>query len=589
MPKTLPVTRPETKSATGPGLAGVVIDMCHLTLFDTSVEVKADGQTSNPISLTGKASRRMIRALRKGSRAKLAKIPMKLQLGGKDAVIEYSVVELKETQDPSQSRKVDKEYTIKLERADGSGRQTQVVLTFQKDHPESPKRFWIGIQGNPTSLFSGQNIAPAEPVIRSARNHLGMMFSWQALFVVAACKAADPDFQAPASLMRKIEGGQAVFQNMQFAIDLPIRDSRQPLSIAMIKEVYGSSRFVTRDGEWDQYELGDQLHVRAKIYRGERGGGRPENESVQLIKIKGEHQFASVLFYNKATKEKLSPDDAKAAGLIDRLRADITLKKPGLLVMLVEAQALAKKHGEALELDRNKSAGRLKLTQRNCTDACAIIDHRYVSQRHAGSRGFAAWLIDRILCEEFHLEEVFGFSPERWQNVVDVFKRRAARNPRYGKAFKAWSKADIGKKTLREFLIDAGFSDDTARRRVAELEAFGFSGRIPPSFWLNIEVLTMLWGATNKEYSRYKRRVKAGQPVVKLLAQLERRSKPVIRGMGRAVARAHELPALPSVPFAGRLTSIGATPKPALLPAPNSSSVKYRKMRKLAKAKRKAA
>ena len=62
-----------------------------------------------------------------------------------------------------------------------------------------------------------------------------------------------------------------------------------------------------------------------------------------------------------------------------------------------------------------------------------------------------------------------------------------------------------------------GIRTDTITARLRELRVLGFSGKVPPRFWLNLEERLLSEGATYGESEQFRRDAFSGKPVDALL------------------------------------------------------------------------
>ena len=101
-----------------------------------------------------------------------------------------------------------------------NGGRTRLEMKLGRSERNGRVELWTAVQGNGTTLLTGQNIWPVEVVLKSARRQLALMFAWPYLALIGICKAADPKFKPSVALLRAVLRGEASYQNVQFAMNM---------------------------------------------------------------------------------------------------------------------------------------------------------------------------------------------------------------------------------------------------------------------------------------------------------------------------------------------------------------------------------
>lgn len=280
--------------------------------------------------------------------------------------------------------------------------------------------------------------------------------------VIAVCKAADPNFKAPRSLIRSVLRGDAVFQNVQFALNGEIAAVKKPVALDLVLRTFSSVGLRATDNGTKIYSftLGDAVGIEAQRHAVVDEHGRKVCSGIYLHRRSGNNLATTLCIYDKARQMNLSPGDAIARGLADVLRFDVTLRKPCQGQMFTAAKRLAKQHGRKMNLKVNAS-GQVICSAANIAAAVDVFDRCFSDK--AGGRnhvGFGGWLAVRVVREWFHLDELFGFSRKQWKKVEKWMNRWSAQDKRYRLVVEAWRAAESPPKTsLRSCFKAVGHSD----------------------------------------------------------------------------------------------------------------------------------
>ena len=373
------------------------------------------------------------------------------------------------------------EVVIKLMPPHDDTIMTMLTVSFGRDR----STHWITLQGNPTSTLTGQNIWPMEQTFKTAYRQKAMMLAWPYHTLLAVCRAADPKFKAPPSLVKRVMRGETTCQNLQIATYLGVQATADKTSFfALIGAGFRTPRVRARpDGTLEAFDLGQRLGIDAVPYPpAQSEDGLAPWASMMLRKRSGNNEFGTLTFYDKAAEQSLTAAQARKQGLTNLIRVDITLKKRGLECLFSAAKKLADKHDETLDLAVNANK-KIIASAANVVKAIDVLDkHFAVTIQEHESKGFRAWLITEIVHRQFYLRELLGYTPKKWRRVEQWMAKWAAKDDRYKQAFDKWREVTDTRTTLLNCLTTAGLSADAATDRIKELELLGFSGDIPPLY-----------------------------------------------------------------------------------------------------------
>jgi hypothetical protein len=560
---------------------GFVIDMNHCTTPDThhlmsspkaqSLELGA-GNTAdaapnsepdgNSLRVREDACHRIMRALELATGRGTLDIAVAHDIHDRNLQIEYRAKVTAVNKAAPRGSASMATYVIAIELAKQPGRRTRLEVKLGFRQRKENTEAWVGVQGNGGSLLSGQNTWPLRHIFKSPKAERAAMFCWPFLLLIEVCRAGAPGFEPPLSMLKSVLRGEAVYQNVQFAINLPMKEERKDLALGLIGAHYRSPAFKAKSTSLTSkvvsFDLGDMIGVTAERYIVRDNLDQPTCEGIMIQKWQGNNRAATLAFYDKALQLQLDQDEAEQRGLLDLIRADITLRKGDMAKMFTAAKEAAAGRSKTLEFQVN---GRRQVTcsAANIITAIEALDRYYrpePDEVDTRNSGFVGWLVAEVVCGWFYLKELLDDTPQRRKLVKAWMAKWSAKGSRYRKAFKRWTKAVQGHDTnLRKCLTGAGLSKDAADDRLRELRALGCSGRIPPRYWIALDEIKMGWGSTFEEAARFHRRGFANKPVGELLEVRRQRVKRALRSISRALDGIDHPSVLRTAPITGDLIS----------------------------------
>jgi hypothetical protein len=526
--------------------SNVVLDMYH-----SSVQAPNDpnlDEYDDRLIVDRETIEAMKRALKKAMDLGIIEVPTRRRQCGK----RYGVttrVEVKEEKN-SRDRRSYFQVAMTLRWPDDDSAMTEITASFGRDDTSE----WFSLQGNPTSTLTGQNTWPMQLEFKPEHQPT-MMFAWPYMTFLAICRAADLEFKAPSSLVKRILRGGMTLQNAQFAsyLQLPVAD--KTTFFALVGTAFRAPRVRARkEGGLEAFDLGDRLNIKALPYEPAlTDDGIAPWASLMLCKKSGKNPFATLTFYDKAAKEKFTPAETAAEGLDDLIRADITLQTRGFEFLFSSTKKLADQRSEDLKFDLNAN-GKTVATVSNIVKAIEFLDLHYkckIGKRT--SLGFRSWLLNEIVRKQFHLREILGWTPRRWERVESWMSKWALKDFRYEIAFDRWRNAETENVSLYACLTGAGFHTGTAAERIKELEKMRLSDNIPPYYWINRRTIARSWGFTDDEEVEFWRLADLGKDTSVLEQVRETRLADGMKAARRVINRAHVVESVRSVPLAGMI------------------------------------
>ena len=523
------------------------------------------------------ACRRMIEALNRVAGAGQFDVAAHRRLWGHTFEVTYRANVPKRSQARGEKSVV--AYDIEVELPERKGSFTRLTVKFGTRARPDGTDAWIGVQGNTSTLMSGQNTWPTHHAFTSTHRDKVVMQQWPFFVVLAICRAADPSFKAPPSMIKSLLRGEATYQNVQFAAYMPIKQDAKTLTLDLICARFRSLTIKAREGDekLEAFDNGRMFGISAERYPVPDANGRETCSGALLQKWFGPNKATTVVVYDKAQQQRLDgrhPDWIKLENL---LRFDITMRQGCLAKLFTEVQWRSKKRRAPVEFTLNASKKVIANAANIVTAITFMDDHYWVRTNGRKHRGFRAWLIKRVLNDWFHLRELFSYSEKRWRRVEKWMAKWAAKDRRYRLAFTRWRAAEFGKDTsLRNCIVRAGLSADAAEARLKELKRYGLSGEVPRKYWLNLDETAMAWGATYDETEQLRQRRRANKPISDLLARRQERIKTATVQVRKALTGLQQAAALPVAPMAGELTNKDGVVERLVdlvdpLPAPASS------------------
>ena len=217
---------------------------------------------------------------------------------------------------------------------------------------------------------------------------------------------------------------------------------------------------------------------------------------------------------------------------------------------------MAKINDEELTLQTNVNS-KVIANVANIVRCIDLLDKQFkVKFRGREHAGFHAWLMVELLHNEFHLDELFNYTPQRWKRVEKWMAKWSKRDERYSEAFATWCAVEQEQLTLRDCLKRAGLKPDAVAARIREIEKRGFSGYIPPKYWLNRRAMAITWGSTDEELETLFKRLDEGKLADKMLKKWQERLDSSIAVARKALNGFRHTASLPSVPVSGTVTKI---------------------------------
>ena len=182
------------------GYSKFVLDMLHLKTPD--VKVTGPGKAVGPDYIDRTSARSLQKALSAASKASpITSLVVTHPLGktGKGGIrIPYAVTVTKET-DPGATEHY-ATFTLKIEPLTIPSCKTVIKVIFSRDVAEGASKYQIAVQANPTSLLTGQNTWPMQPITTSLRGDLAVQFAAPFVVIIAVCQHANPNFQPSPDL-----------------------------------------------------------------------------------------------------------------------------------------------------------------------------------------------------------------------------------------------------------------------------------------------------------------------------------------------------------------------------------------------------
>ena len=538
---------------------GYVLDMYSSTIHgNTAVEADAADDDDVRLNVDETTFNAMRSAIEKGKYVGETTVMVKRRVGQRRATIAINACIEKAAESVNPKRFLEIKFRVTWPE-DEEDRLTLITVEFGRDGDDH----WIRLQGNPTTTMTGQNRFPLQRTFKSPRREKMLMFGWPYLTFLSICKAFDPSFKAPSSLVKKILRGHVTCQNVQFALYMPMPNDDKASFYAVLGAGFRATRvrgFENRPG-LEAFDIGARLGIVATPYWFDDSTQPAPWDGMMLCKASGTHEIATVTFYDKAEKDDLDPDAPDRLALSGFLRVDITPKPRGIEKIFSAALKLANEKRVELDLDRNVN-DKIINSVGNIVSCIDLFDEHFKVKIGKGEHErFRGWLVTEMLFKEFYLSELFGFTPKRWARVTAWMKQWSDKDKRYKDAFEAWRNAETAATTLREYLIAHGFSQDTAATRIKEINELGFSGDIPPIYWTNRRTLSRSWGSTDAEETEYWRLKDAGQPTAHLEDRWQERQVKAFQIARRGIARFQRTHTLLSRPVAGTVMLIKSNEK----------------------------
>ena len=444
-------------------------------------------------------------------------------------------------------------FDVTIKPDNGRGEETRLVVQLGRETLPGRSSAWLNVQGNSTTLLTGQNTWPLNHDFRSDFQGRIAVVCWPFWVVLAICKSIDHNFKCPKSTLKSLMKGQVVFQNVQPATYLPIDRISTTVALDLIAAHFRAMAFRTDGTTMRSFEIGVSLGITCVRYPIRSSVGKEDVTGILLQKWRGKNQFASLSLYDKAKQRHIAPNDPDFARLARMLRLDITLRQESMIALFGEVAKRASRRGQVIEFDCNASGKRI-CSAANIVRAIDFMDAHYrVRVPGERYRGFRAWLLHRVVGEWFHFRELFRYSERRWRKVETWISKWEQKDPRYKVAFDFWKSAEYGPLTdLRECFKRAKLSPDVSEKRLRELRRLGFSGRIPHSYFVNLADASLAWGATYEESDEFHTRLQKKENVSDLLEVRQARMARQLRRLSRAISSMHALTDIPTAPLIGQ-------------------------------------
>lgn len=403
--------------------------------------------------------------------------------------------------------------------------QKWIVLTYSLFMRHDGKRI-LSFIGNPTTIISGSNIRPI--AVKSTTAFKESLSFFQMGFHLIKGIFADGEFEWSKETAKRLQRGEIKVNNAQWAVYLGSKNKQ--LDMALLSGLY-CGRLVTR--EYTR-SLSEYLGFESK---GVFKGPKDSITGLFLLKKKGTNNVLSVNFYDKKQsvankKQTKTISDVEMQLINNTLRLDITAH-PVFLDSIIRA---AKKKANDLIEDRPELATNMqRFLETPLTGGCTaymlcksmhiLSLYREDSKWIKGS--FTKWLIDRVLEDELHLISILKQEPR----VLATFKTD---NPQIQKAITVWQKHRADSNILDVLEDKLGVKS----RRVhyikeAIREKHGIDITVPYQYWIDLDLLSTVYGLTTKEKVLYHNTVFNDEldslERSKILRKLNKRSKENMR------------------------------------------------------------
>ena len=517
----------------------------------------ADEKSGEAERIVRRGIKRLIKALSKASKKSPIVAAVNQPVGDdpKDCIrIEYDVTVKKESQ--ADGTKDFIVFTLKAIPRIAAAAETDITIRISRDRQAEPADYRVQIQSNPIPLFTGQNAWPMESIFGSLRHDLAFQLGWPYLLVLAVCKQVSANFKPSQALARCFMGGKALVDNAQFALSIDAALGLKQVMLALLEQTYQTRRVRFDGTQLGSYALGKWLRIKARCYERAKSGVPTDKEKIQttiIVKGSGDHCMGSLSFYDKGEELGLSANEARLQGFSEQLRLEVTLQARGIAKVVTEAIRIAGANKVKTSLGKvGKRSPRENVDA--LIEAIAIIDSHF-SATFDGKKvqGFPAWLVRKFVQGEFFLGELFGHTDAKWVKLVRFFDELAKKDKRYGEVFKAWCACDEGRAPLRKRLLQIGLPAGSVDRHMKQVRELGFSGRVPPMYFKDREVLWLSYGASDKDFYKLAPRLKAGKSVEKILARSGANIQPAFVALQTAITSAADQSAVPCVAVGGRV------------------------------------